>query len=125
MGLCLNVTKNRIKEITLCSVANATVMSLLQSKRKVGMYSFYSTKASQRQFHPHYCFNKTITFTVCPDRKLSTSKGFSVSGKMASNQILGSHLGRNKITSDVSLASGWIDMVESWSLRWNSFREEF
>lgn len=95
MGLCLNVTKNSIKEITLCSVANATVMSLLQSKRKVGMYSFYSTKASQRQFHPHYSFNKTITFTVCPDRKLSTSKGLSVSGKMASNQILGSHLGRN------------------------------
>lgn len=69
MGHFLNETKNRTKEITLCSVANATVMGFRQSKRKVGMYSFYSTKASQRQFPPHYSFNKTVTFTVSPDRE--------------------------------------------------------
>lgn len=69
MGHFLNKTKNRIKEITLCSADDATVMSFLQSKREVGMNSFYPTKASQRQFHPHYNFNKTVTFTVCPDRE--------------------------------------------------------
>lgn len=68
MGLFLNETKNRIKEIILCSMANATVMSFLQSKRKVGMNSFYSTKDS-KQFHPHYSFNKTVTFIVCPDKE--------------------------------------------------------
>lgn len=69
MGCFFNETNIRIKEIKLCSVANATVMSFLESKRKMGMHSFYSTKASQRQSHPHYSFNKTVTSTDCPDRE--------------------------------------------------------
>lgn len=62
MGLYLNDTKNRVKGITLCFVANATVMSLLQNKRKVGIYSFYSTKASQKTIPSSLQFQQNSNF---------------------------------------------------------------
>lgn len=62
MELCLNKQKNRMKGIKHCFVANATVMSLLQNKRKVGIYSFYSTKASQKTIPSSLQFQQNSNF---------------------------------------------------------------
>lgn len=76
MGLCLNKTKDKMKGIIHCFVANATVMSLLQNKRKVGIYSFYSTKASQKTIPFSLLFQQKNNFPcLSRQRKSSTSKG--------------------------------------------------